>query len=122
LPIPNVVYTYVVENDKKEITDMVSFYCLPSKILKNQKYDQLRAAYSFYNVATSISFKDLMYDALILANNEKMDVFNALNIMENETFLKDLKFSSGDGNLHYYLYNWRLAQTLQPKDIGIVLV
>lgn len=30
LPREGVVYTYVVENDKKEITDFVSFYRLPS--------------------------------------------------------------------------------------------
>lgn len=29
-----------------------------------------------------------MNDALILAKNEGFDVFNALNIMENEKFLK----------------------------------
>jgi glycylpeptide N-tetradecanoyltransferase len=31
-----------------------------------------------------------MYDALILAKNEGFDVFNALDIMDNETFLKVL--------------------------------
>ena len=29
-----------------------------------------------------------MYDALILAKNDGYDVFNALDIMENEKFLK----------------------------------
>lgn len=29
-----------------------------------------------------------MYDALVLAKNEGYDVFNALDIMENEKFLK----------------------------------
>ncbi len=24
-------------------------------------------------------------------------------------FLEDLKFGAGDGQLHYYLYNWRTA-------------
>lgn len=31
-----------------------------------------------------------MYDALILAKNEGFDVFNALDIMDNEKFLKVL--------------------------------
>lgn len=35
------------------------------------------------------------------------DVFNALDLMENKTFLEKLKFGIGDGNLQYYLYNWR---------------
>lgn len=35
------------------------------------------------------------------------DVFNALDLMENKEFLEQLKFGIGDGNLQYYLYNWR---------------
>jgi len=41
--------------------------------------------------------------------------------MENEKVLKELKFGVGDGNLHYYLYNWRIPET-KPSQIGIVLV
>jgi glycylpeptide N-tetradecanoyltransferase len=50
-----------------------------------------------------------MENALILAKQLDFDVFNALDIMENTQFLKELKFSAGDGNLHYYLYNWKMA-------------
>ena len=35
------------------------------------------------------------------------DVFNALDLMDNKDFLSELKFGIGDGNLQYYLYNWR---------------
>ena len=54
-------------------------------------------------------------------SNKGYDVFNALDIQKNEEFLKDLKFGVGDGNLHYYFFNWRI-QKLQAKDCGIVLV
>ena len=47
----DVIYSYVVENDKK-VTDFVSFYCLPSSILNNEKHKELKAAYSYYNVST----------------------------------------------------------------------
>lgn len=43
------------------------------------------------------------------------DVFNALDLMENKTFLEKLKFGIGDGNLHYYLYNWRCPGTDSEK-------
>lgn len=33
------------------------------------------------------------------AKANQFDVFNALNIMENEKFFKELKFGVGDGNL-----------------------
>lgn len=64
----------------------------------------------------------------ILAKNAGFDVFNALDIMDNQTFLKELKFGIGDGSLHYYLYNWYVAgrakdgPPLQPSDIGLVML
>lgn len=30
--------------------------------------------------------------------------------MENEPFFEELKFGIGDGNLHYYLYNWKCPE------------
>nr|CAD7431898.1 unnamed protein product [Timema monikensis] len=48
------------------------------------------------------------------------DVFNALDLMENKEFLEELKFGIGDGNLQYYLYNWR-CPPVPPQKIGLVL-
>ena len=48
------------------------------------------------------------------------DVFNALDLMDNNTILEDLKFGVGDGNLHYYLFNWK-CPPLTPQQIGLVL-
>ena len=56
------------------------------------------------------------------ASAQNFDVFNALDIMDNEEYLKDLKFMPGDGYLHYYLYNWSMSTRLTPQDIGIILV
>lgn len=44
------------------------------------------------------------------------DVFNALDLMDNKTFLEDLKFGIGDGNLHYYLFNWKCPE-LKPEQV-----
>ena len=49
----------------------------------NDKHDKLNAAYSYYNVATTVPLADLMRDALILARNLGTDVFNALDVMQN---------------------------------------
>ena len=121
LPRTGVVSAYVLvdENDKAKVTDMVSFYHLPSSILG--KDETLHAAYSYYNVATSISLTELMRDALILANRTGSDVFNCLNLMENETFLEELKFGKGDGNLQYYVYNWS-CPSMDSHNVGIVLL
>lgn len=121
LPRPGVVYCYVRENEKGEVTDVCSFYSLPSSILGHAKHNTLKAAYSYWNVASTVPLQDLMYDALILAKQQDFDVFNALDIMENESFLKELKFGIGDGYLQYYLYNWKCPR-IEPRGIGLVLL
>lgn len=45
------------------------------------------------------------------------DVFNALDLMENKAFLEKLKFGIGDGNLQYYLYNWK-CPSMDPDKVG----
>jgi len=122
LPREGVIQSYVNTDPKtNEVTDFISFYHLPSSIMQNPKHTHLNAAYSFYNVATTVELTDLMKDALILAKRCKQDVFNALNLMENDLFLNELKFGIGDGNLQYYLYNWRCPE-MHSKDVGIVFL
>ena len=55
-------------------------------------------------------------------SSREHDVFNALDILENGSILKKLKFGEGDGRLRYYLYNWRLKAELPPSQIGLVLL
>lgn len=76
-----------------------SFYHLPSTVIRHEKHKLLKAVYSFYNVASSMPLKDLMRDALVLARDLDVDVFNALDVMENEQFIHELKFGAGDGHL-----------------------
>ncbi|KAL3566496.1 hypothetical protein D5086_031911 [Populus alba] len=123
LPTENVVDSYLVESpETHEITDFCSFYTLPSSILGNQNYLTLKAAYSYYNVCVKTPLLQLMNDALIVAKQKDFDVFNALDVMHNESFLKELKFGPGDGQLHYYLYNYRLQHALRPSELGLVLL
>ncbi|KAL9611877.1 MAG: hypothetical protein Q9167_003491 [Letrouitia subvulpina] len=113
-----VIWSYVVEDpESHKITDFFSFYCLESSVINSPKHDNVRAAYMFY-YATETAFADkekglkerlngLMTDALILAKRFNFDVFNALTLLDNPLFLEQLKFGPGDGQLHYYLYNYR---------------
>ncbi|KAK6534455.1 glycylpeptide N-tetradecanoyltransferase [Arthrobotrys megalospora] len=122
-----VIWTYVVEDPKtKKITDFFNFYCLESSVINNQKHGMIKAAYLFYyasetafdathkdNDAMKLALKkrlnELMQDALIEAKKMGFDVFNALTLLDNVLFLGDQKFGAGDGQLHYYLYNYRTA-------------
>ncbi|KAJ9264503.1 hypothetical protein DTO195F2_2320 [Paecilomyces variotii] len=115
-----VVWSYVAEDpETHKITDFVSFYSLPSSVIQNPKHKEVRAAYLYY-YATEAAFKDddkvlkerlltLINDALILAKRAHFDVFNALTIHDNPLFLEQLKFGAGDGQLHYYLFNYRTS-------------
>ena len=170
---PEVVTSYVVARSKNEgdvggdaesggeeiVTDLISFYCLPSTIIGNDRHKVLKAAYLYYYVCNTVSLKTLLGDALIMAKNDDFDVFNALDIMHNKVGgldgyasgatasggdenngavaaaagmngsngggdhpLKELKFGIGDGNLQYYLYNWRVENDLMPNKVGLVLL
>ena len=56
--------------DTHEITDMISYYTLPSTIVNHPEHNLLKAAYSFYNVPAKTPLKQLMSDALILAKKD----------------------------------------------------
>ncbi|KAL4787385.1 acyl-CoA N-acyltransferase [Aspergillus varians] len=113
-----VVWSYVVEDpETHKITDFFSFYNLESTVIQHPKHDCVRAAYLYY-YATETAFSNdkkglkdrlqmLMSDALILAKKARFDVFNALTSHHNPLFLEHLKFGAGDGQLNFYLYNYR---------------
>jgi len=114
-----VIWTYVVEDAAGKITDMFSFYSLESSVIGNRKHDTIRAAYLYYYATESaftgsrkdlkVRLNELVADALVLAKKFSFDVFNGLTLMDNSLFLQEQKFGAGDGQLHFYLFNWRTA-------------
>jgi glycylpeptide N-tetradecanoyltransferase len=114
MPRNNVINSYV--ND--EVTEFCSFYHLPSTVLG--KNSRLNAVCSFYTVS-STSLESLMNDALILAKRLNCDVMNTLNMMDNMSVIKKLKYSEGTGNLKYYLYNWQCPEIKSDK-VGLILL
>lgn len=114
-----VVWSYVVEDSNGKITDFFSFNCIESSVISNPKHSVIRVAYLWYYATESglmepynrSAHKDrmneLVHDALILAKSLNFDVFNALTLMDNGLFLEQQKFGGGDGQLHYYLFNYR---------------
>ena len=121
IPRKNVVYSYVRESKDNKITDFISFYNLPSSILQHENYKKLMAAYSFFNINNTLTVKEIMKCALILAKNAGFDVFNCLNIMHNEEAFNDLLFGKGGGKLKYYFWNFVCPHT-EPKDLSLVLM
>jgi len=120
---PEVVSCFVVEDAAGRVTAMGSFYHLYSTVIRNPKHNTLRAAYSFYNVpGGDVSLYQVTKNLLIEAKKERCDVFNCLDLMENRSFLEDLRFGPGDGNLHYYLFNYAVGRVLNADEIGVVLM
>ncbi|EOA28715.1 hypothetical protein CARUB_v10024943mg [Capsella rubella] len=122
LPRKDVVHSYVVEcPETHDVTDFCSFYSVSLSIDKNLEYKTVECAYSYYNVATKTSLPQLMNDALIVSKQKGFDVFYALDVMHNESFVKELKFYRGDSQMqYYYLYNYRLRSALTPSQFGLV--
>ncbi|EKD21807.1 Glycylpeptide N-tetradecanoyltransferase [Drepanopeziza brunnea f. sp. 'multigermtubi' MB_m1] len=128
-----VVWGYVVEDPtSKKITDFFSFYILSSSVISSSVHKEIRAAYLFYYATEhgldpqytrsdlKVRLNELIHDALILAKKFKFDVFNALTLLDNTLFLEDQKFGAGDGQLHYYLYNYNtnpIAGGVDAKNV-----
>ena len=111
MPRNKVFYSYVVENFKGEITDLLSYYELNSHVLNNPKHKEVKIAYASYCVAMGNSenrLKTLFKDALILAKKDGFDVFNVTEVCQHKRVLDDLMFKVGDGRLHHYLFNWKV--------------
>ena len=88
----------------------------------------------YYHAASRTPLPDLVGDCLVQAHNVKnensileftfsflqtdFDVFNALDLMDNKEFLEKLKFGVGDGNLQYYIYNWK-CPLMNPEKVCI---
>jgi glycylpeptide N-tetradecanoyltransferase len=105
------------------IVALVSFYHLPSTVIGNTKHKDLRASYLYYYFTSpgGPSIESLVTDAMVEAKARGVDVFNALDLLDNGPILEALKFGIGDGNLQYYLYNWA-CPSMEAKNVGLVLL
>lgn len=88
-------------------------------MINNAKHNNIKAAYLFYYAtevglttpvdrdALKARLNALVSDSLVYCKQYNFDVYNALSLMDNGLFLEDQKFGPGDGQLHYYLFNYR---------------
>ncbi|KAM9336322.1 glycylpeptide N-tetradecanoyltransferase 2-like [Symphorus nematophorus] len=120
LPRENVIDTYVVEGDDGTLTDVVSFYSISYRVLNHPVHTCLKEAHLLYIASTATDPADLMEDTLVLAKSKGVDIFSALDVMDNTSFLVKLKFGTNDSTRHYYLYNW-MCPNMSPDKIGLVL-
>ena len=112
LPKNNIIYTYVLEDENKKITDFFSFYGLSRTILNNNsKHKKINLAYSLIIFNSSISMKELMKTAIIFAKKNNFDAFHCLDIQEYSQIFKELLFMKKIGKVKYYFYNFVCPET-----------
>jgi glycylpeptide N-tetradecanoyltransferase len=124
LPREHILKTYVREVDGK-ISGFASYYSLPTSVLSPDSscpHDKISVAYLFYYAHDDqTDLTELIEATLAKAQDEGFDVFNCVEIMENGRFLDKLKFAAGDGNLHYYLFNWK-AGLFESSEVAVVML
>ena len=64
---PDIIESYVIVDKNDKVYDFFCFYNLPSSILNNKQYKNLKAAYSYYFINNKLSLKELYKVALIKA-------------------------------------------------------
>lgn len=119
LPREDCVHSFVSKCVDGSISGFVSFYSIPTTVIG--KTSVVKAAYLYYHYANDQNeLFSLIQAALIVARNMGFDVFNALDVTGNISFLQNLGFVKGDGLLYYYLFNWKTSR-LESCDNGFLV-
>jgi glycylpeptide N-tetradecanoyltransferase len=116
----NQVVSYVLLDDKTdEVLDFVSYYTTTMKSFnkEQEKQTQIQVGHLYYYTSTVETAYRLVNDMLIVAKNNGVDLFNATNALENDTFLKELKFEEGPTTLNCNLFNWNVLD-IPPQQIA----
>ena len=129
LPRNNIVYTYVLEDEEHKITDFCSFYSIQRTILNQNKISEntsnkqkkINFAYELINFNTSISMKELLRSAVILAKQNGFDAYHCIDYKENSDNFKELLFMEKIGKMKYYLYNFVIPET-SIDDFSMIFI
>lgn len=129
-PKEEVVWTYVIEDAEKKVTDFFSMYRLSqtctSAEAQQMGYNMMHSGCLFYYGLTVNNILDVIKQCLWMAKEEMdCDAFSVMTIMDNnpQDLMNELGFLAGDGALHWYLVNWSLGQkTVSPNEIGTILI
>ena len=123
IPIKNVIYSFVKEDENNNITDFTSFYVV-NALIDNMKE---KWCYIYFNIATSMSSEKLFENTLVLAEQSGIDYYIGNSINNYENIFKKYKFNSNIededsyGSLKYYFNNFLCPET-DGKDISIILI
>src|SRR5210317_63182 len=104
LPVEDIVYSYIDDSTGH----FTSYYCVPYTSVKTGTH--VKQAYMFYDTG-----KGVLKDAVILARNVGIDVYNTLDVGLDVDILRTSKFMEGSGYNHCYVYNWSCGDMESDK-------
>ena len=116
----NVIESYVVETNGI-ISDFISFFFIPSKLLSNQKYSEITRGYLYYYFNTKTDLDKLVENGLYFMKQNGIDVVNCVKQYNNEQFINKLKFMEGTGGLNFYFFNW-ICPPIKYSDMAIIMI
>ncbi|KAI3651642.1 hypothetical protein MP228_002945 [Amoeboaphelidium protococcarum] len=123
-PVKDSLATCVVQNADSKVVAFTSYFVIKNKILGNPKYDYLNCGYQWqYAIAkdSGISMEALFENQMIYGASTGIDVFNCLKSMGRDEALENLKFAGGQGNLNFYLYNYKCPQISADKQAFMII-
>lgn len=110
--IKNKIMKVFVAEENNEIVSFGSFYILDTMAIKKN----IKISGAYLSIVCGQNYKDMVNDLISASYKEKCDVFNGINIGNNEEVFDSLEFLKGTGELKYYLYNWKIGK-INKKDI-----
>lgn len=106
---------YLLVDADGEILDFASYY--KTQLYSPSKDEIINRAQLFYYTTHVETPYAIVYDLLVLAKNNGMDVMSTLEVLENENLLITLNFNPGATKPHYYMYGFQ-AKKLLPSQVG----
>ena len=130
LPKDNVVWTYVIEDDKKQVTDFFTMHRLSQTCTsidaKSCGHEIMHSGCLFYYGLSKNSIKEITKQCLWIAKDElECDAFSVNTTMDNDPIMlqNELGFLPGDGALHWYFINRSLGtKTISDREVGTILI
>eukprot|EP01084_Bolivina_argentea_P139283 245037_1 len=126
------VYSFVIEDNDKQITDFISFYILTrnnsmqnrmkKKWIKSH-VEYVEVAYLTFNIANTVLPNELInaiIDKTHYGKQRNFTVVYDLDLMKSVEYFKQLEFKKTVQISPMYFYNWRCS-SIKANNCGLVL-
>lgn len=115
------VKTYVIIDENNQVTDMISYYRMTSRVINKDGHSDINTAYMNYYTGNQETAYRIVKDMMIVARDNGIDLLYTLDNLENNFLLKELNFEEGyKTHLHYYIYNWK-SPTQPAHCVGLTM-